>query len=181
MKSIPIILFLSTTLFLNGLLAQKNMNDLFRVDRIVELKTGDVNDYSQLILASNEREVGVIFPSECTQDSVSVRFIDMLSGKEHVQTIHYSTNFHFFVPTNRIRGLDFDENYIVIRFTDGSNYLCVFDRKTSRVVSIVPSFDDLDQFKLIGDYIYFGKHYHTHPLKSPYNLSSTFILPSDRL
>ena len=146
------------------------MNDLFEVNKIVEIKTGNANDYNQLIIASNEQEVGIIFPSEYNEDSVSIRLINIESGKELTQTIHYTTNFHFFVPTFRIRGLDFDENYIVIRFTDLNNYLCVFDRKTSQVISIIPAFDDFDQFKLIGDHLYFGKHYHTNPKQSPYSV-----------
>jgi hypothetical protein len=142
--------------------------DLFNVDTLIDLGSHPIDPYSDIVVKIKGNQAGVLFKKESDESHASFMFYDFSTRHLWKEELSYSENFQFLVPTASILDFDFDSINLVVRYADMTNYLCVYNRKTSLLESILPSFEDFKQISLLGDFIYFGKHYNSHPKKSPY-------------
>lgn len=146
----------------------QTFTDLFTVNKLIDFGIHRVDSQSDVAIKVKGKEVGVLFKNECSEEHAVFMWYNLSKDTVWEETWNYPDNFQFFVPLSNIRDFDFDSVHLVIRFADLTNYLCVFNRQTGVVESIIPSFEDFRQFRIIGDHIYFGKQYNAHPKQSPY-------------
>lgn len=146
----------------------QTFSDLFVVDTLINLGSHDLDPTSDIVVKVKNNQAGVLFKKESDELHASFMFYDFSTARLWKEDLVYSKNFQFLVPSENILDFDFDSTYLVVRFADMTNYLCIYNRKTGEVESILPSFEDFKQISLMGDFIYFGKHYNSHPKKSPY-------------
>nr|WP_294859061.1 hypothetical protein [uncultured Fluviicola sp.] len=146
----------------------QTFSDLFTVDTLINLGSHELDPTSDIVVKVKNNQAGVLFKKESDESHASFMFYDFSTRRLWKEELSYSENFQFLVPTESILDFDFDSANLVVRFADMTNYLCVYNRKTGVLESILPSFEDFKQISLIGDFIYFGKHYNSHPKKSPY-------------
>lgn len=161
-------IFILLYFFIPEIYFSQSFNTLFEVEKIIPVEIEKEIDEREILLTTSGDEVAYILPTDFSEDSIVVKFIDKGTFEEWNEVFHLTVNFLFFVPVDNLTGFTFDENYLVLRFSDVKDYLCVFDRFSRELVQIIPTFDRLAQIKLVNGFVYFAKHYNAHEKQSPY-------------